>query len=362
MKRIGNLYDQIGSPENIRAAILKASKGKRHRPQVRAVLDDLDNKAMELSAAFRAERVPLHPYTADIRVEGSRNKKRVIHKPRFWPDQCVHWAIYNVMGSYLYSSFYPITCGSVPGRGVHYGKRFVEKWIRTDRKNTRYYLKMDVHHFYLSIPNERLKAALRHKFKDRRVLALLDRIIDLDEGLPIGMLLSQCLANFYLAPLDFYIKQQLQAKYYVRYMDDMVVFGPNKKKLHKMRIQIQEWLHANGLEMKGNWQICKEEAEPLDFMGFRFYRNRTTLRRSIMLRITRRVRRVDRKGRAATYQDAAAILSYMGWIYASDTHQMFTIWIKPHLHIQRMKTIVRRKQRENLQKRKHPAAARMGHR
>ncbi|MCI6999247.1 MAG: hypothetical protein MR888_01930 [Clostridiales bacterium] len=152
-----------------------------------------------------------------------------------------------------------------------------------------------------------------------------------------------------------------QLRYIFRYMDDMVVFGPNKKKLHKMRVQIEEWMHANGLEMKGNWQICKEDKEPLDFMGFRFWRDRTTLRRSIMLRITRRVRRVDKKGRWATPQDAAAVLSYMGWIYASDTHEMFLTWIKPHLHIQRMKNIVRRAQHEALQKRKHRKTTGMGH-
>ena len=105
MKRIGNLYDEIASPDNVRAAILKASKGKRDRPQVRAVLDDLENKVLELSHALRTETVELHQYTADQRVEGSRNKKRIIHKPRFWPDQCVHWAIYNVMGAHLYRGF-----------------------------------------------------------------------------------------------------------------------------------------------------------------------------------------------------------------------------------------------------------------
>ena len=107
MKRIGNLYDEIASPDNVRAAILKASRGKRDRPQVRAVLDDLENKVLELSHALRTETVELHQYTADQRVEGSRNKKRVIHKPRFWPDQCVHWAIYNVMGAHLYRGFTP---------------------------------------------------------------------------------------------------------------------------------------------------------------------------------------------------------------------------------------------------------------
>ena len=97
MKRIGNLYDAISTPENIRDAILKASRGKRDRPAVRAVLEDLDNKTQELAEAFRTETVQLNRYTADVRTEGSRNKRRIIHKPRFWPDQCVHWAVYNVM-------------------------------------------------------------------------------------------------------------------------------------------------------------------------------------------------------------------------------------------------------------------------
>lgn len=361
MKRIGNLYDEISSPENIRAAILKASRGKRNRVQVRAVLNNLDFYTMELARALQTETVELHPYTHDIRVEGSRQKRREIHKPRFWPDQCVHWAIYNVLGTHIYKGFYSVTCGSVPGRGVHYGKRFVEKWIRTDRKNTKYYLKMDVHHFYPSVPNEKLKEALRRKFKDKRLLALLDRVIDMDQGLSIGVLLSQPLANFYLTPLDFYIKQELGAAHYIRYMDDMVVFGRNKKALHKMRVKIAAWLEDHGLEMKANWQICKEDTEPLDFMGFRFYRNRTTLRRSIMLRITRRVRRVDRKGKWATPHDAAAVLSYMGWIYASDTHQMFLVWIKPHLHIQRMKSIVRRAQNEKVFKHKYRKTPGVGH-
>lgn len=80
MKRIGNLYDEISSPENIRMAIVKASRGKRNRSAVRDVLDDLDNKVLELSGAMRTETVQLHGYTATQRVEGSRNKVRTIHK------------------------------------------------------------------------------------------------------------------------------------------------------------------------------------------------------------------------------------------------------------------------------------------
>ena len=81
------------------------------------------------------------------------------------------------------------------------------------------------------------------------------------------------------------------------------------RKLNRIRKQIAEKLDENGLHMKDNWQVCRLDAEPLDFMGFRFFRDKTTLRRSIMLRITRKIKAVYKKGRAASYADACAVIS-----------------------------------------------------
>ena len=255
---------------------------------------------------------------------------------------------------------YGLSCGSIPGRGIHYGKRFVERWVRTDRKNTKYYLKMDVRHFYPSVDKRMLMEKLERKFKDPRLLALIQVILDNGDGLPIGILLSQVFANFYLSSLDFAIKQKYGERYYIRYMDDMVVFSPNKKHLHALRRSIDKELHGLGLTMKRNWQVCKFDAEPLDYMGFRFYRDRTTLRRSIMLRITRTVRRVDAKGKNATNRDACAVISYLGWIKHSDSYGLYAKWVKPYLHIQRLKSIIRRNQRERNQNTKHGGAAGVG--
>ena len=180
MKRIGNVYAEICSYENVRKAIVNASKQKRHRKSVKIVLENLDDYARKLSEDLTNGTVKLHPYTTIFKTEGSRNKMREIHKPRFWPDQCTHWAVYNVIGPMLFKRFYKISCGSVPGRGAHYGKRIVERWIRNDRKHTKYYLKMDVRHYYPSIPNEKLKVAIRRYIKDKRLLSLLDQIIDKD--------------------------------------------------------------------------------------------------------------------------------------------------------------------------------------
>ncbi len=355
MKRIGNLYPKISDPANVRAAIMHAARGKRRRRDVQAVLNDIDRKAAELADELAAGRWVPGEYTDGTVEEGTSRKTRILKKPKFWSDQCVHWAIYQVIGPPIYKSMYSLSCGSVPGRGTHYGKRIVEKWIQRDRKNTKYYLKMDIRHYYPSVDIRHLLDMLAHKFKDPRLLALLKTILEKDEGLSIGLLLSQPLANFYLTPTDYYIKQTLGAVHYIRYMDDMVVFGRNKKELHRIRRAVAEYVAGYGLTIKGNWQVCRLDKEPLDFMGFRFYRDRVTLRRAIMLRITRKVRRVDRKGRRATAADAAAVLSYLGWIKHSNSYNLFKTWVRPYLHIQRLKNLIRKESRKNAnhQERKH---------
>ena len=48
-------------------------------------------------------------------------------------------------------------------------------------------------------------------------------------GLPIGFYTSQWFANWFLQPFDHYVKEELKAKCYVRYMDDIVILGANVK-------------------------------------------------------------------------------------------------------------------------------------
>lgn len=55
-----------------------------------------------------------------------------------------------------------------------------------------------------------------------------------------GNYTSQWFANFYLQNLDHYIKEQLKAPYYVRYMDDMLVFIEIKG-IEKIKIAIEEF-------------------------------------------------------------------------------------------------------------------------
>ena len=66
--------------------------------------------------------------------------------------------------------------------------------------------------------------------------------------------------------LDHYIKEELKVKYYIRYMDDMVLFHRNKKELHKMKNKIEEFLKLEDLSLKENWQLFKVDSRPIDFI------------------------------------------------------------------------------------------------
>lgn len=280
------------------------------------------------------------PYREDFIKEGIYRKERVIYKPRFYPDQVIHWAIYLQLYPILFKGLYSHTAGSIQGRGVHYGKRFVQHWVRTDHKNTKYYLKMDIRKFYPSISIPLLEEKLGRKIKDEKLLALVSKILALHDSLPIGVLLSQLFAIFFLQDLDHYIKQELKATYYMRYMDDMVVFGRNKKQLHRMRVNIEAFLIERQLGLKDNYQVYLFDKQPLDFMGFRFYRHKTVLRKSIMYRVTRSARRAGAKAQP-TARDASSVISYMGWLRHTDTKFVFDRHIRPYVSVSKLKNIIR---------------------
>lgn len=342
MKRKGHIYEEICKTETIKFAIQNAARNKRKRFFVRKVADNPDYYAEEIRRMLVDKTFVPREYERMELYDGIRRKKRMISKPCFYPDQVIHWAIYIGIREWIYKGFYYFACGSIPGKGVHFGKHYVEKWIRSDRKNTKYYLKLDIHHFYPSIDTHRLVAKLKRRFKDDDLIELLELILYEDDGLPIGMLLSQVFANYYLQDFDHWMKEDRKVKYYIRYMDDMVIFGSNKKKLHQLRVDIDKRLRSvEGLQLKGNWQVCKLEAEPLDFMGFRFYRNRTTIRKSIMLRIARRAKRISKK-KKITHKDAAAIISYMGWVKASDSYSFYQTRLKPYINMQKLKAAIRK--------------------
>ncbi|MBB6446444.1 RNA-directed DNA polymerase [Bacillus benzoevorans] len=339
MKRIGYIYEKIYDKNNIIHAMFKASLGKRKQNRVKKILDNADYYASKIQEMLVNKTfVPSNP---DIKViqDGANKKERTIYKPKFYPDQIVHWSLMLQLEPIMMRGMYAYSCGSVPKRGTSLGQKMVRQWLDKDKRNTKYCLKMDIKKFYPSINNEILKKSFKRKIKDKDCQWLINTIIDAEDGLPIGYYTSQWFANFVLEPLDHFIKEKLRVKYYVRYVDDLVLFGPNKKKLHKVRVELENFLNKMKLTLKGNWQVFRIDKRDIDFLGFRFFRNKTILRKSNALRIRRRVKKIAKKPYMSE-SDASAVISYWGWIKRSDSYSFYHKHVKPYVTIDKARKVV----------------------
>lgn len=375
MKTVRNLWKKITTEENIKAAFYEASKGKRDRNDVRRILDNIDHHVSILQKIL-LETTPYdstkgyqpRKTTSEIINEGTSKKKRHIEKPRYKYDQVVHHVVMRQLIPYIIKSAYDHIYSSIPERGTHSGKKTIEKWLRNDTRNTKYCAKMDIRHFYESVDHAILKEWLQKKIQDMYLLEILNRIIDahvdktiimkeleakdiyIQTGLPLGFYTSGWFSNWLLQPLDYYIKQELGVKLYMRYADDMVLFGANKKELHKAVRSIESYLNNRlNLKMKYNYQVFRFEyyskkkkkmvGRPLDYMGFVFHRDRTVLRKSIMLRSTRKANRISKKEKVSWY-DACSMISYMGYIDNTNTYNVYEKYIKPKVSVKTLKAKV----------------------
>lgn len=339
MKRTGYIFEKICDIDNIRLAMQQASLGKRKQNRVKKILQNIDMYAHRVRRMLIEKTyVPSTPVVKIIQ-DKSNNKTRTISKPNFFPDQIIHWALILQLEPIIMKGMYAHNCGSVPGRGTKHGQNSIRKWLDKEPRKAKYCLKMDIKKYYPSIDNELLKDMWRRKIKDPQCLWLIDTIIDSNHGQPIGFYTSQWFANFFLEGLDHYIKEQLGAPYYIRYVDDLVILGPNKKKLHKIRSKVEEYLEHLNLRLKENWQVFRTSDRPIDFLGYKYYIDRTILRKRTALRIRRRVSKIRRKG-FLNESDASALISYWGWLKRSDSYYFYHKNIKPIVSIKDARKVV----------------------
>ena len=348
MKSYNHLMEKVLSADNIKLAIRKAAKGKRDRKRVQMILEDPDayvDHYRHFALTYKHRNKP-----PKVIFDGIRQKAREIIVPSF-DEQVLHHMIVNVLEPIIMHGMYEHVHGSIPKRGPIFGKRQIEKWMRRDRKNCKYCLKMDIKSFFGTIPHDRLIDLIKKHIHDRMFVNLLKEVISCTNvGLPLGFHTSHWLANWYLQGLDHYIKEDLKATYYMRYMDDMVVFGSNKKKLHVMRKAIERYLDERlGLKLKQNYQVFLMEyptkrglrGRDLDYMGFRFKFGYTIMRKSIMFRMTRKARRISKKEKPTIY-DCKQMVSALSWLKNTDTYGMYLEHIKPYVDFQYLKRRISR--------------------
>jgi hypothetical protein len=253
MRRAGGLYERIADMDTLRLAFAKARRGKQDRAAVQAFAQDLDANLGRLRADLLAERVALRGYRMfDIRDP----KPRRIAAPAF-ADRVLHHAILHVLEPELERIAIHDSYACSKDKGTH---RALARTQQHCRRHA-WYLQLDIRKYFDSIDHAVLRRLLARRLKDVPLLRLLGQIVDSyatasGKGLPIGSLTSQHLANFYLAPLDHFVQEELRLGAYVRYMDDFVVFGAERGQLVAARARIEGFLRDRlALQLKSQGSL-----------------------------------------------------------------------------------------------------------
>lgn len=332
---------QTGQPLPVRAVSRMIQEKKSNvDPLLERAAEDLEREIKERDVHF-----PEIHYS--MRYDGNSGKIREIGVESI-KQQVYDYVAVNALMELFNRKIGKYQCASIPGRGQVYGKKAIEKWIRKNPAKTRVGAKGDVHHCYPSINISKLMKLLRKQVKNEDLLYLVEILVrSYRQGLSIGSYLSQWLCNYYLSFAYHYAEQELAKVRKSRkgpekrvrliyavifYMDDILILGSRKADVRKaMQLLVKFFKDELGLEIKPNWKLFqvdyigkdgKHHGDCIDMMGYKIYRDRTEVRRSIFLRARRaylRLRKQVQRRMEIALDLAYRCISYYGWFKNSDS-------------------------------------------
>jgi hypothetical protein len=259
-------------------------------------------------------------------------KRRLISAAPF-RDRIVHHALCNLIEPIFERVFIVDSFANRKGKGTHRALTRAQELAR----RWRYLVQLDVRQFFPSVDHELLKIQLARRIDDLGILDLIDRILASGEGvqdaiydltffpgdtllailrprgLPIGNLTSQFWANVYLNPFDHFVKRELRCCAYVRYVDDLLLFGNDKRQLWQWITSIEPRLASLRLRVHPGAHP-RPVAEGFPFLGFTVFPERRRLKRRKGVHFQRRLIQLVRDRRAGLRNAADLSTCVRGWI------------------------------------------------
>lgn len=292
----------------------------------------------------------------------------LVHEPKYriimseiMSDKVVNHLISKyVLRPGIYPHLIPQNVATREGKGTKEGIRYVKMYINKLKLNYDkvYCLKCDIKKYFYSIDHKLILEKTRRFITDPDIYKIMENIVNstdkeyvnihiqkvinneiervkklniLDKdkkiaelqkiplypkgkGLPIGNMTSQLLAIYFLNDLDHYIKEKLHCKYYVRYMDDFIIFDHDKERLKVIKGLIEEKLKEFKLELNNKTNIY-DLNHGFGFLGYYFFLKGKKLIIKINPQTKRRIKKKMRKLKkvaAPNYNQVKA--SYMGYL------------------------------------------------
>ncbi len=277
--------EAVAALPNLFLAAAKARRGKSRRPDVeewwlRREVEILALRNELLTGTYRPGAYRF--------FEIHEPKRRMIAAAPF-RDRVVHHALCHLLGPNLERRFIARSFSCQMGKGTMAARECCRELVNRHR----FVLKCDVRKFFPNLDHTVLFGKLSGEIGCPGVLALVGTILasyrtgedtpaplfpgdDLAEGagrargVPIGNLTSQLWGNFYLDGLDHWMTETERHGAYLRYTDDFLVFGDDKRRLWELRERIVGQLAGIRLKLAEPKSRMLTTSEGVPFCGFRF--------------------------------------------------------------------------------------------
>ena len=250
-------------------------------------------------------------------------------------DRIVHRLVVNY---FRFDRFFiRRTFGSIRRRGT----LAANKNIRCDlyRSGYKYVLITDARKYYPNILKSTLKGLIRLKYKGKRAIDVVYKIIDAylpdgERGMSIGALVSQDMGNLYYTPIENFILCHLHLKYYTRMVDNTATLFRSKRQAACAIPLIVSEAARYGIVF-GQLQLFPIYGRKIDFAGYTVDANSISrLRPSTLRNFTRRLRRLSIHPMCSALTERSVVCSYLGLlkhcngtnitnILKSDYHEIF---------------------------------------
>jgi len=344
-----NAAAKIFSYENLLRCYYECRRRKRYTVNAAKFEIHFEDELLQLQKELKE-----HTYTPgrSICFVVTKPKAREIFAADF-RDRIVHHILVNYLEPIWEPKFIDQSYSCRKGKGAHRAIKDLKRYIRKvnqDNRRPAYYLQVDIRSFFVSLKKDILFELIKRHTKNPEILWLTKTIIfhnptrnyyrkcqatlfDLipdhkslfkvspDQGLPIGNLTSQFFANVYLDKLDQFVKHKLKAKYYLRYVDDLVLLSQNKKQLKIWHDEIDKFLQEKlKLKLHPKKQILQTVGKGINFVGFVVKLDYTLMRRRIVKNLKAKLWRFNQNLEEFTEQEIKQILSMVNSYYGQFRH------------------------------------------
>lgn len=347
-----DVYRDMCSFENLYRAYTKARRLRKGR---KAVMVFDDHREQNLGMLSYQLRMGVYHHGAYREFIINDSKKRRIRAAPF-RDRVVHHAVVAAIEPLFEKRFIYDSYVCRKDKGTHAAVKRLRKFmysVTDGYEREAYFLKLDVSKYFQNIDHEVLYALVCRVVKDADTCSLLHAIIDSSvdsvvggrkKGIPIGNLTSQLFANIYLNELDHYVKERLYCRYYVRYMDDIVICAADKSELERLRISIELFLRETLLLIIHPHKVLINPiASGVPFLGYVLFPHYTRLRSSTVRRCRIRIRKqcaLVQRGKLSPDSFSSSRASWFGYAQHADAWKISQrLWHTPARGIETGKKI-----------------------